>query len=275
MAVACLGALFLFVEVRKGHRFELDVSGKRLVRGAHQGVVDVVAEAVEVSKPDQFPLALLGAVYRMGGQAVLLQPGNESGVLLVAHVVARRLPVGHSHFHPGGVKDAGRVSQELGVCLIGATVVEQVELDHFHSLEFQIEERTSDPASVPAEIAEQRAETRHFRISVTGGPIIPPVDPWAQSFLQGSLAATTACRIFPNLAEKSFAAVGRHVSWSARDVCEAGAQLFWIKGSATGNGKQKGGQHKRRGQRVHFIEQLPVVRSPVVLFYALAEKIST
>jgi hypothetical protein len=26
---------------------------------------------------------------------------------------------------------------------------------------------------------------------------------------------------------------------------------------------------------VHFIEQLPVVRSPVVLFYALAEKIST
>ena len=97
------------------------------------------------------------------------------------------LPVGsavwHSHLHPWGVKDAGRISQELGVSLIGSTIVEQVELDHFHPLEFQIEERTSDPASVPAEIAEQRAEARHFRIGVTGGPIIPPVDPWERSFL--------------------------------------------------------------------------------------------
>src|SRR5688572_14273964 len=244
MAVGCLRALFLFLEVRKRNRFELDVPGKRLVRGAHQRVVDVVAKAVQVSKPDQFPPALLGAVYRMGRQTVLLQPGNESGVLLVVHVVAGGFPVWHSHLHPGGVKDAGRVSQELGISLIGSTVIEEVELDHFHPLEFQIEERTSDPTSVPAEIAEERAEARHFRIGVTGGPIVPPVHPGEGSFLQGSLAATTASRIFSNLAEKSFASVGRHVSWSARDVCEAGAQLFGIKGTATGDSKQKGSEQE-------------------------------
>ena len=94
MPVSGFGALLLLVEVRKRHGFELDIAGKRLVGRSHQGVVDVVAVAVQVTEPDRFALALLRAVDRISRQTVLFEPGDETSIFLLIHVVAGRSLIG-------------------------------------------------------------------------------------------------------------------------------------------------------------------------------------
>ena len=113
MPVLRFRTLFFFVKIGESDGFELDIAGKGLVGRAHQRVVDVVAVAIQVTKPDRFAFALLGAVHRIGREAVLLEPRHEPGIFLLIHVVAGRSLIGHPHFHPGRMEDAGRVSQDL------------------------------------------------------------------------------------------------------------------------------------------------------------------
>src|SRR6185503_13401624 len=101
---------------------------------------------------------------------------------MVVHIVADRFLIGHPHFHPRVMEDAGRVSHDFGIFFIGATVVEEVELDHLHALQLQIQERPRDPTSICTEhgnIPKKCSNARHLRIGVARRPIISPIDPRA------------------------------------------------------------------------------------------------
>ena len=90
MPVSGFRALLLPVQIRERGGLELDVPGERLVGRAHEGVVDIVAVAVQVAEPDRMALALLRAIDLVGGEAIVLEAGDSSGIFLIVHVVAGR-----------------------------------------------------------------------------------------------------------------------------------------------------------------------------------------
>ena len=134
------------------------------------------------------------------------------------------------------MKDAGGVSPDFGVFFIGSAVIEEVELDHLHPLEFEIEQRSRDPSFIrsdPRGISEQG----HLRFRATRRVVISPIDPQTRSFPDGLFAATVVRRLFRHLSKESFAPVGGDIE---------------IKRRTTGGCKEEGSQQYRSGQCVHW-----------------------
>ena len=111
MPVLGLRALLLLVEIGKSDGFKLHVSGKRLVSRGPSGGYRCRCSSRSDHETGSIHLGIAsGAVYGIGREAVLLKPRHEPGIFLLIHIVAGRSLVGHPHFHPGRVKDAGRIS---------------------------------------------------------------------------------------------------------------------------------------------------------------------
>jgi hypothetical protein len=177
------------LEIWEG-RLEFDVAGKQLAGRTHRRVGDVVADAGQRAIADQLPLTALGAISRdremAKGRAVACAPA-------------------------------------AGDVLLERPVVEQVELDQFHPLVFEIDQR-----AVNADLAIQNAKagvaSLRLRTEISGAPVIRPVDSGSCTLRQRPGPAPAARMRLAHLAEKTIGALLSERKRSAPERIETGRE---------------------------------------------------
>jgi hypothetical protein len=175
----------LLAELGEGH-LELHVARERLVRGAHQRVLEVVADAGQGAGADEIAAADLR--------------------LIAAHRVVLGMALGQPHLRPHLQRGAADAVAAPHVHLIGAAGVEQVELDQLDPLVLEIEQGAVDAPAVLAQVVGLRSGAA---AGVSGRPVVLPVDPGELACFHGALATAAASRVLADLAEKSLAAIFR------------------------------------------------------------------
>ena len=200
----------LLAELGERH-LELHVARERLVRGAHQRVLEVVADAGQGAGADEIAAADLR--------------------LIAAHRVVLGMALGQPHLRPHPQRGAADAVTTAHVDLIGTARVEQVELDELDALILQIEQGTVDASAVGAQVARQRSRAQAAR--VTGRPVVLPVDPGEISRVHGPLAAPAARGVLADLAEESLAAIVRDGPQPALGDVQAGFQALVLGRAAS------------------------------------------
>jgi len=109
--------------------FEFHIAAEDRAGRAHQGIGEIVADAVERSEPDQLALAQL----LLGG---------------ASHLRIVRVGLGQAHLRPCLQDRTGDIAAALEVLFERAAVVEQIEFDEFCTFIFEVHQRAADAANI-------------------------------------------------------------------------------------------------------------------------------
>ena len=117
----------VLAKIRK-RGIELHVAGKRLPGGPHQWIFDVVTNAGQCAKADQFAAAKLRSI------------ASDASIGLVVF--------GQTQFVPCLYRGPIDTSPTADVFFIGFVIVKQIELDELYPLVLEIEQRPIDPSPI-------------------------------------------------------------------------------------------------------------------------------